>query len=585
MTSYDKPAVITIAQPANALFVPIVINLNSNSTITYDLTAFLNAIETKPTGTAMNTGLIVTSTANISAYYEVGNLNNPEIFTLKGNTAKGTSFIIPSQNQFDNRAGISPPANNGFIIVATEDNTTVEISLTKPDGNGHPAGTFTIFLNKGQTYAVIGSGTFASGHLGGSEVKSTKPVCITIFDDSIYVGSSLDLAGDQIVPIINTGTEFIVVRGALSAPTYSNTDFYFIYATEDGTAIYENGSSVATATINKGGGYKGLLTANSVYVTTSKPVYVLQFTGVGTEVTETSLPSIKCTGSNTVSFVRSTNQLFYLNLICKAEEINNFSLNGVPGIINANLFLDVPGATGWKAARISTVNLPNLNTLIPNGVATSITNSSGLFHLGFLNGSSTSGARLGYFSNYSKVSIAPNISSSSCLGSNIQLIAKQLNNVIYSWTGPNNFTSSIYNPVIPNALSKDSGYYYVQATVPGCGTSLDSIKITLNPLPTIQFIKSMDTVCLGSSKPIQFNLTGKAPWNLVYTNGAVTDTLKNIKTNSGSFLVSPTSLTIYKIKNLIDSNACALDIAAQVSDTMKVNQPPIANFSYAPVHC
>ena len=61
--------------------------------------------------------------------------------------------------------------------------------------------------------------------------------------------------------------------------------------------------------------------------------------------------------------------------------------------------------------------------------------------------------------------------------------------------------------------------------------------------------------------------------------------MKNIKTNSGSFLVSPTSLTIYKITNLIDSNACALDIAAQVSDTMKVNQLPIANFVYAGVHC
>ena len=94
MTSYDKPAVITIAQPANASFTPIVINLNSNSTTTKDLTTFLNAIETKPTGTAMNTGLKVTATANISAYYEVGNLFNPEIFTLKGNTAKGNSFII-----------------------------------------------------------------------------------------------------------------------------------------------------------------------------------------------------------------------------------------------------------------------------------------------------------------------------------------------------------------------------------------------------------------------------------------------------------------------------------------------------------
>ena len=585
MTSYDKPAVITISQPANASFTPIVINLNSNSTITKDLTTFLNAIETKPTGTAMNTGLKVTATANISAYYEVGNLFNPEIFTLKGNTAKGTNFIIPSQNQFDNRNTIIPPATNGFVIVATEDNTTIDITLTQPDGNGHPIGTFQIVLNTGQTYAVIGSNTLARFHLGGSQVKSDKSICISIFDDSILVGSSLDLAGDQIVPIFNTGTEFIIVRGALSAPTFSNTDFYFIYATEDGTALFENGSVVASATINKGGVYRGSLTSNSVYVTSSKPVYVLQFTGVGTEVTETSLPSIKCTGSNVVSFVRSTNELFYLNLICKAADVDNFSLNGVTGNIGSNLFFDVPGATGWKAARISTVNLPNLNTLIPNGVATSVSNSSGLFHLGFLNGTSNTGARLGYFSNYSKVAMAPNLISSACLGSDIQLAAKQLNNVIYKWTGPNNFTSSLYNPVIPKSTIKDSGYYYVEATVPGCGTSLDSIRITVNPTPTIQMGKSMDTVCLGGSKPIQFNLTGKAPWNVVYSNGITNDTLKNIKSTTASFLVSPTSLTIYKFKNIIDSNACTLDIVNQVADTMKVNQLPIANFIYAGVHC
>lgn len=585
MTSYEKPAIITITQPANAAFIPIVINLNSNSTITKDLTSYLTTIESKPTGSVLNTGIKITSTANISAYYEVGNLYNPEIFTLKGNTAKGTSFIIPSQNQFDNRNTITPPATNGFVIVATEDNTKIDITLTKSDGNGHVAGTFSIILNKGQTYAVIGNGTLAIAHLGGSEVISNKPICISIFDDSIYVGISLDLAGDQIVPILNTGFEFIIVRGALSAPSYTNTDFFYVYATEDGTAIYENGSNIASASINKGGVYKGFLSGNSVYVTSSKPVYVLQFTGVGTEVTETSLPSIKCTGSNVVSFVRSTNELFYLNLICKAEDVENFSLNGVTGILSANLFFDVPGATGWKAARISTVNLPNLNTLIPNGVATSISNSSGLFHLGFLNGSSSSGARLGYFSNYSKVAMAPNIISSSCLGSDIQLAAKQLNNVTYSWSGPNNFTSTIYNPIIAKSTLKDSGFYYVQATVPGCGTSLDSIHITVNPLPTIQLVKSMDTLCLGNAKSILYNLTGTAPWNVVYSNGVSSDTLKNITSSSSSFLVSPTRFTIYKIKNLIDSNVCSLDIANQVSDTIKVNQLPIANFVYSGVHC
>ncbi len=586
MTSYSKPAIVTISQPANPAFEPIIINLNSNSTVTRDITSYLNSIETKPSGTIVNTGIKISATANISAYYEVGTFYNPEIFPLKGSNAKGNNFIIPSQMDLFNQGSITPIPNNGFVIVATEDNTVVDINLKQPDGNGHPIGTFQVILNKGQTYAVIGSSTNGLLHLGGTQVKSNKAICITIFDDSILLDGSFDLAGDQIVPVGNTGTEFIIVRGALNGRSLpSNTDFYYIFATEDGTAIYESGSVIAVATINKGDFYKGQLSGNSVYINSSKPVYVLQFTGVGTEVTETSLPSIKCTGSDVVSFVRSTNELFYLNLICKAEDVNNFSLNGSTGIINANLFFDVPGATGWKAARINTTNLPTLNTLIPNGVATSISNSSGLFHLGFLNGGGSSGARLGYFSNYSKVAMTPNLVTSSCLGSDIQLAAKQLNNVIYNWTGPKNFTSSIYNPVIPKATLLDSGYYYVQATVPGCGTSLDSIRITINPLPTIQLVKSLDTVCLGNSKSIHFSMTGKAPWNLVYTDGVKRDTLKNIINVNSSFSVKPPVSTIYQIKNLIDSNACALDAASLVYDTLKVNALPVANFNYSSIRC
>jgi gliding motility-associated-like protein len=587
ITSYNQPAVVTISEPANPSFSPIVINLNANSTITQDITAFINSVESKPSGTVLNYGIKISSTANISAYYEVGRLYNPEIFPLKGNTAKGLSFLIPSQTQYDNRAGINPNAENGFVIIATEDNTSIDITLTKPDGNGHPAGTFNIILNKGQTYAVIGSSTAASLHLGGSEITSNKPICVTIFDDSILVGSSLDVTGDQIVPIANTGTEFIVVRGALIT-TNGVADFYFVWATVDGTNIYLNGSATPVATINKGQSYKGLLSSNSVYITTSNPSYVLQFTGVGTEVTGTSLPSIKCTGSNSVSFVRSTNELFYLNLICKADDINNFTLNGTSGVISSSLFFDVPGATGWKAARISTANLPSLNTLVPNNVATVVSNSTGLFHLGFLNGGSSSGARLGYFSNYSKISMAPNLVTKACIGSDIQLAANQLNGVVYNWTGPNGFSSNLYNPIIPAASLLDSGYYYLEASVVGCGTSLDSIRITVNPLPTIQFAKSLDTVCIGNSRAIQYQLSGKAPWNMSYTDGSANYTINNLQNTINTITVSPTVSTIYRVTSLIDSNACSINLninTHSLYDTLKVNRLPIANFSYSNIQC
>ena len=592
ITSYDKPAKVIISQPANSSFVPIEIAIASYATVSQDLTAYLMAIETKPNGAILNTGIKITASANVSAYYEVGKQFNPEIFPLKGKNGKGVEFLIPTQTRYNNHVGDNPAAHNGFVIIASEDNTMVDITLTNPDaaapdGTTHNANqTFQITLQKGQTYSVIGASPSSTLHLGGTLVKSNKPICITVFDDSIVVGTSWDLVGDQIVPIVNTGTEFIIVRGALSSSTYVNKDLYYIWATEDGTEIFENGSTTATININKGKSYEGVLAANSVYIKSSKPVYVLHLTGMGTEAAETSLPSIKCTGSSDVSFVRSTSETFYLNIICKSEDVNNFTLNGIPNIIASNLFEDVPGASGWKIARINKAILSSIDGLIPSGVTTTVSNSTGLFHLGFLNGGSSTGARLGYFSNYSKVSLAPNITTSSCLGGNIQLEAKKLANVNYTWSGPNGFTSTIYNPVIANATIIDSGNYFIEATILGCGTSTDSVHITINPLPTVQLKKTLDTLCYGTSKQVYFTLTGRSPWNLIFTDGIKKDTLKNVYDPNTYFTVAPKINSIFQIISIADYNACDLNATTtSVMDTLIVNPLPIANFNFSPILC
>ncbi len=589
MATYSQPADITISQPANPSFIPVLLHLNSNSAITYDLTTQLNQIENKPGNTILNYGLKIISTTNISAYYEVGKTNNPEIFPLKGQIGMGLSFLIPMQTRFDNHAGHIPPAHNGFAIVATENNTTVTIIPTDIDSAGHAANVpFTIILQKGQSYAVIASSNVVSRHLGGSTVKADKPVCVTIYDDSVFVGTSYDLIGDQIVPEINTGSEFIIVRGAFNFSAYPNQDFYYVWATVDNTIVSENG--IVVATINRGKSYEGRLSNPSVYITTSQPVYVLQLTGVGIEVAATSLPGIKCTGSQTVSFVRSTTEAFYLNILCKPADIGNFLVNGTSGTgaIIPTMFQPVPGTNGvWMAARIDITNFPGINAVITAGNATSVSNSTGLFHLGFLNGGASSGSRLGYFSNYSRVQLSPVVTSSTCAGANVQLYVTPYSTVTYQWAGPNSFSSTLYNPVIPNASMGDSGKYYVTANIGGCGITTDSLTVDIHPLPTIQFVKSLDTTCLGTTKNISFSLTGNAPWNMVYSDGVKNDTLRSILQPLFSFSASPIINTVYSVKSLTDTNACAAAGTATVfpKDTIVVNKLPVADLAFSTLTC
>lgn len=501
MATYTQPATITISQPANPAFVPYTTFLPANSATSIDVTSQISQVENAPGNTIKNFGIKITASANISAYYEVGQTKNPEIFPLKGKIGLGTAFLIPSQTRFANRTPLNPMAHSGFAIVATEDNTSITVTLTQPDSIGHVAGVpFTITLNKGQSYAVIAASSAASGHLGGSSLKSTKPVAVTIYDDSVWLTPNYDLIGDQIVPEANTGNEFIIVRGVLNYTPYPNDDFFYVWATVNNTQVFVDGNLVAT--INRGQSYEGILANATAYVTTSNPVYVLQFTGIGQEVAATSLPNIKCTGSSTVSFVRSTSETFYLNILCKTTDVGSFQLNGQSGIITPSLFSPVAGTSGvWQAARISTANLPSLNTLIPAGAATLVTNSSGLFHLGFLNGANSTGLRLGYFSNYGIAALTPLVVNSICFGSNLQLQANLIANTTYSWSGPNGFTSSAYNPVLPNATVTNSGTYYVTANVQGCGSFTDSLPITIYPAATATF-SADDTICFGGSKLI-----------------------------------------------------------------------------------
>jgi gliding motility-associated-like protein len=581
-TTYSKDAIITIDQPANPSFAPIIINLVANATYSLPFTSYKEIVENKPGNTELNYGIRITATASISAYYELASSNNPEIFPLKGNVSKGLDFIIPGQTRFNNQTYAVFPAHNGFAIVATEDNTTINIDLTRPDEKGNSK--ITVKLNKGQTYAVNAASNMVTSHIGGSRVTSDKPICVTVYDDSIVIGG-WDLIGDQIVPSNNTGKKFIAVRGELSAPGFIASDLCYIWPTEDNTEIIINGNPLIRK-YNRGESFEYQLSDFSAYITTDKNVYVFQLTGTGTEATATSLPGIECTGSQSVSFVRPSTGALYLNILCKKEDIGSFAIKGDATLITASMFSVVPGSADvWRYARINLTSNPVLNALINIYDATSITNSTGLFHLGFLN-SSGGGSRLGYFSNYAQVTLAPVITSTACFGSDIKLAATELLNVNYQWTGPNNFSSTISNPTISNATMRDSGMYIVVANINGCGISTDSVRVVVHPKPTIHFLKSIDTVCFGSARDIHYSLDGKAPWTLEYSNGSVNSIITNIGQSPNFFTVTPAVKTIYSIVNIKDSNSCVVSVnTSNEKDTIIVNKLPVVNFDFATIRC
>ncbi|MBW7914034.1 MAG: T9SS type A sorting domain-containing protein, partial [Taibaiella sp.] len=70
--------------------------------------------------------------------------------------------------------------------------------------------------------------------------------------------------------------------------------------------------------------------------------------------------------------------------------------------------------------------------------------------------------------------------------------------VIYSWTGPGNFTSSAKTPQITNTSTTHSGDYIITANLNGC-VKADTVTILVNPIPDTVTLSANTPVCAGDT--------------------------------------------------------------------------------------
>lgn len=542
VSALNSDANVVISQPANAAFVPITGTVAAGTTQTFDLTPFKSIIENAPVNTVLNFGILLEASVPVSAYYEVNATNNPDIFSLKGANAKGTNFMTPFQTFFNNGA-YSPIALSGFDIVATEDNTLVTITPSVAI-QGHAAGVpFTITLNRGQTYSCLASNAQAASHPTGTTVTSTKPICITIKDDSMQNSNCRDMMGDQLIPISVIGSEYIVMRGFLNSDEH-----VFVLATQNNTTVSVGG--VVLSTINAGEQVDIPLPMGqaTTYIEASNPVYVLHIAGFGCEMGGAVLPAIVCNGSSTVYFTRSTTELFGLNIMIQSGSENNFLLNGSSTLVPGSAFTPVPGTSNqWLAAQIS-FNTSDISIGSTN-VLTNTSTSNELFHLGIINGGNASGCRYGYFSDFGGVNLGGN--RYLCLNDSIILDAGP-NKDSYLWS-----TGAITQTITVN----DEGVYWVNTVKDGC-PSTDTITI-LNDNQTIDLGDDL-TVC-GSTNAV---LNAGAGFSNYLWNTGSTDSTTTI-TSEGSYFITTESFAGCVTRDTIEVSF------ASIPPALAVNTPGI----------
>ncbi|NVO08917.1 MAG: PKD domain-containing protein [Bacteroidales bacterium] len=571
----NLPATITVSQPANVGFVPIVINLAANSSYNLDMSNYIaklvlgvwtdqNILENKPLNLSgiNNFGLYIHSTSPITAYYEINNLNNGEIWALKGRNALGTNFFTPFQQLTDN-GNYTPQPYSAIDIVASEDGTSVTVTPTKDAGYGNgglfiPANTSKVFvLNKGQTLSIYPKNfsKVAANRLSGTHVTSDKPIAISLKDDSIShtSGGCKDALGDQLIPVDIAGVEYICTRTFLD-----NEDNIIVVATQNATPIYVDG--VLKTTINAGQQYRVQFTgvpnfytkiASRLLVSNPyKPIIVYHIGGFGCEVGAAVVPPIDvCTGSTKVSFTRSNTTPFYLTMMVRAGAQNSFLVDGVANnaLINPASFVAVPG-TPWMVARfgISPAGIPTAGAGSISVGQHVISNTLDVFHLGIFNGTAGSTCWFGYFSDFNKFDPQTFVVETGgpgnmlCYGDSAQLYAS--GGTIYNWV-PSDFLDDPFKDT-PKARNVTKSIKY-EVTVSGvCGlTATKEVNLIVAPYMNPKFTTDIFAGCAPLTVNVVNNSVGVGLnfWDL-NSDGDLTDPGEGLN-NAATFPVTFDNLT------------------------------------------
>ena len=203
-------------------------------------------------GVFINKAIRVTASEPVVVYsYITRNAASGATLALPVNVL-GKEYFAMSFTQASNEAN----SNSYFTIIAVEDNTTVQIIPSANTKNGWQANrTYTVNLNKGEIYQVLGTTAGMNGvDLSGSKIKSIASGTGSCKKIAVFSGSgkiripavcnqnSSDNLYQQLYPVVSWGRKFLTV------PSYNRLfNYYRILINDPATNVYLNGNLVPAA--------------------------------------------------------------------------------------------------------------------------------------------------------------------------------------------------------------------------------------------------------------------------------------------------------------------------------------------------
>ena len=304
------------------------------------------AYNAQVTGIGTNKGIHIVADTPIVVYAHILN-----------SARSGSTLVLPTKvlgREYYVSSYASNPGNNSkseFAVVATEDNTQVEITPKQADANNtYPANIpFQITLNKGDVFQFQSPN---QGDLSGTFIKSiasTGSPCkpIAVFAGSTWTamgcaaGSSGDNLYQQLFPLVSWGQFYITAP--LKLRSY---DIFRVMVKDPTTVVTVNGTPLPLGSLINNSYYEFNTNGNNTprIITSDKPVCVAQYLisqncdNVNADPEMILLNPIEQTLSD-ITVLSARNDLtppntnitrHFLNIIIKTAGLNSLRIDGQP---------------------------------------------------------------------------------------------------------------------------------------------------------------------------------------------------------------------------------------------------------------
>ncbi|UTX48878.1 DUF4347 domain-containing protein [Chryseobacterium sp. MA9] len=484
-------------------------------------------------------GLVFTSTGNFYVNYRGRHTNHAGTVLTKGRAALGTEFRwggAPTQN-----TTATADVGNILSVMATDDNTNIEISNLKPGMeflNGSSStpligNSFYRSLQKGETfilYAPVKTGGATIQDTGwiGAKIVSNKNVSVIVGGLMMLgaAGTARDFGLDQLVPVNQIGLEYIVMQGA-----GGNNERVIVVATADNTTVSLNGSGTPLTTLANAGDYAiinaaGNFNANgNMFIKTSKPSYVyhkIYGSSGGATNNIVVVAPLSCFGQNEIDLIPDAHKIgntgydnTTLSVLTTTGNTPTVTINGAP-VTPTQIAASVDGNADWVSYRY-------LIGDAVNNVKNVRVTSTGIIQADLL-GADTNAGFGGYFSGFGTSPIV-NISLSTpypqaCIGQSTLSVAAGLGT--YQW-----FKNGVAIPTainntytLPVTDTSPAEYSIVVTTLGGC--TIDSNFVTSDTCPCSK-PGAVGTPNSGTKVGISIrDVRSSANWPLDVNNGFIT---------------------------------------------------------------